>query len=159
MVAIFFCDHKYCFNGYFVYKYFSQKISLKQNQTCTYREKTDGCQRGGSWGMGKICEAEWEIQVSSYGISNRDKRHRSIVNVLWQHCMVRWQLHWWATYRAVESLCCTPEINITPCVNHTKKKKKKPWLASYSQPEQLWVMVFKLFSTPQNFSQTPANCC
>ena len=29
------------------------------------------------------------------------------------------------TYRDVESRCCTPETNVTLCVDYAKKKKKK----------------------------------
>ena len=32
------------------------------------------------------------------------------------------------TYRVVESLCCTPEANLTLCVNYTSIKKKLPKL-------------------------------
>ena len=28
------------------------------------------------------------------------------------------------TYREVKSLCCTPETNVTACVNYTQIKKK-----------------------------------
>ena len=50
-----------------------QMNKQKQNQTYKYKEQTDGWQREDRWGMGKMSEGEWEIQVSSYGISRRDK--------------------------------------------------------------------------------------
>lgn len=42
----------------------TEQINKKQKQrTYKIREQTDGSQRGGDWGMGKMDEGQWEIRL------------------------------------------------------------------------------------------------
>ena len=47
----------------------NKQTNKEQNQTHQYKEQTDGCQRGGDVGIGKMGEGEWKIQNSSYGMN------------------------------------------------------------------------------------------
>ena len=40
-----------------------------KKETHKYREQTDGYQKRGGCGLGKMAEGEWEIQASGYGMN------------------------------------------------------------------------------------------
>ena len=55
----------------------------KQKQTHKYKKQTDGCQRRGvPTRTGKMVEGEWEVQVSSYGMSESWGTRYSIGNTV-----------------------------------------------------------------------------
>ena len=76
--------------------------------------------------MDKMGEREWKKQVCSYGVGHGDKRYspgnivKGIAIALHGERMVL--THVASTialmYRQVEALLCTPERNITSCVNY-----------------------------------------
>lgn len=77
--------------------------------------------------MGKMGEADWEIQASSYEINNGNKRYgiASIVNgiIAFNGNIKWWRLHLWGEntmYKVIQLLCRIPEMNVTSCVNYTQ---------------------------------------
>lgn len=97
-------------------------------KTHKYREHTDGCQREVGGGRGKMGEADWEEQASSYGaiksqIKGIAQRVQSMI--LYQCCVVTEGSYTYVCsirYGLVQSLDCTPETNVTLCTSCTSIK-------------------------------------
>lgn len=105
-----------------------------------YREHTDGCQREVGGGRGKMGEADWEEQASSYGtiksqIKGIAQRVQSMI--LYQCCVVTEGSYTYVCslrYGLVQSLDCTPETNVTLCTSCTSLKQTthpEEWLGKY----------------------------
>lgn len=99
------------------------KRTDKRKKTPTYRERTDGCQRGGRVG-------DWVGgrggQSSSWG---RRAQPGACGHRYWDRVVWLWGTDGGGTcseHGLVQSLCCAPVTNVTPCGNCASLKQTMP---------------------------------